>query len=133
VPGVIPLAGAEDDAHVIEFPWVSDVRQVLVRAVEVDVIVVITVEEIADLERAAQAEEMADRVGETKGNINGMISAEARAADRDPVTRAVAPREIENVVDDHALESVVRAHAIRRVDPLVVKNLRDRPSRDNKW
>ena len=47
---VVPFARAEDDAHVIVFPWVRHVRQILVRAVEINIVVVIAVEEIADVE-----------------------------------------------------------------------------------
>ena len=43
--GVVPFPGAKDDAHVIIFPWVSDVREIFVRAVEINVVVVIPVEE----------------------------------------------------------------------------------------
>src|SRR5215212_4060377 len=68
VAGIIPLAGAEDDAHVIELPRVTDVRQVVVGAVEVDVVVVGAVEEIADVERSAQADDMADEIGMAKGD-----------------------------------------------------------------
>lgn len=48
VPSVIPLAGAEDDVHVIELPRVGHVRKVLVGAVEIYVLIMIAVEEIAD-------------------------------------------------------------------------------------
>jgi len=43
VAGVIPFAGANDDAHVIVFPRVGYVRQIFIRAVEVNVVVVITI------------------------------------------------------------------------------------------
>ncbi len=41
---VVPFAGANDDAHVTVFPRVSRVRQIFIRAVEVNVVVVIAVE-----------------------------------------------------------------------------------------
>src|SRR6185503_17374460 len=63
VPGVIPFAGAENDLHVIEAPRIGNVREVIVGAVEIDVVVVVAVEDIADVESAAQADEMADRIG----------------------------------------------------------------------
>ena len=83
---VIPFARADDDAHVIEFPRIGHVRQVVVGAVEINVVVVIAVEEIADVERAAQADEMADRIGMTKGDIGRVIRAQARAANRHAMT-----------------------------------------------
>ena len=121
VPGVIPFTRADDDSHVVEFPGISHVRQILIRAVEINVLVVIAVKEIADVERPAQADEMADGIGKTKGDVGGVISAETRARDRDAMTAALAPREVENVVDDHTLESVMGPHAIGRVDSLVIK------------
>src|SRR5438477_5578563 len=54
VPGVVPFAGADDDADVIVFPRIGRVRQILERAVEINVVVVIAVEEVADVERAAE-------------------------------------------------------------------------------
>ena len=41
---VVPFASPDDDAHVVVFPWVSDVREIFVRAVEINVVVVIAVE-----------------------------------------------------------------------------------------
>ena len=41
---VVPFAGADDDSHVIVFPFVDDVREIFVRAVEINVVVVIAVE-----------------------------------------------------------------------------------------
>jgi hypothetical protein len=45
VAGVVPFACSENDSHVTIFPWVSDVREIFVRAVEINVVVVVTVEE----------------------------------------------------------------------------------------
>src|SRR4029450_5899577 len=92
VAGVIPFAGADDDAHVIVFPRIGYVRQIFVGAVEVNVVVMIPIEERADVERAAQADEMAHQIGMTKSNIRSVISAEARAADRNAMTIAFATR-----------------------------------------
>ena len=47
---IVPFAGADDDAHVIVFPRVGYVRQIFIRAVEVNVVVVITIEKRADIE-----------------------------------------------------------------------------------
>ena len=46
---VIPFAGANDDAHVIVFPRVGYVRQIFIRAVKVNVVVVLPVEKRADI------------------------------------------------------------------------------------
>jgi hypothetical protein len=86
VARVVPFAGADDDAHVIVFPWVSDVREIFVRAVEINVIVVITIEKRADVERAAQAEEMAHGVRMTESDVGRVIRAETRAAHSDALT-----------------------------------------------
>ncbi len=69
VPGVIPFARAENDAHVIEFPRIGLVRQVIVRAVRINVVVVITVEEIADVECAAHADEMTNNIRMAEGDV----------------------------------------------------------------
>ena len=47
---VIPFAGPENDVHVVVLPRVGHVRQIFVRAVEINVVVVVAVEEIPDLE-----------------------------------------------------------------------------------
>jgi hypothetical protein len=41
ITSVIPFAGANNDAHVIVFPRVGHIWQVFIRAVEVNVVVVI--------------------------------------------------------------------------------------------
>ena len=41
---VIPFSGANDDAHVIVLPRVGCVWQIFVRAVEVNVVVMVTIE-----------------------------------------------------------------------------------------
>ena len=47
---VVPFAGTENDAHVIAFPRFGHVWEVFVWAVKVNVVIVITVEERADIE-----------------------------------------------------------------------------------
>jgi hypothetical protein len=89
---VIPFAGTKNDAHVVVFPRIGRVREIFVRAVEINVVVVIAVEKWADVKRAAQADEMAHQIGMTKSNIRSVISAEARAADRNAMTIAFATR-----------------------------------------
>src|SRR5437762_8189764 len=83
------------------FHRVGHVRQIFVRAIEINVVVVIAVEEIADLERAAQADEVADGVGVPEGDVGGVIRAETRAAHADTIGAGLAPREIEHIVHNH--------------------------------
>ena len=52
--GVIPFAGAENDPHVIEFPWVGDVWHIGVGTVEINVVVKVSVKERADIERSTE-------------------------------------------------------------------------------
>jgi hypothetical protein len=47
---IVPFAGADDDAHVIVFPRVGRVREIFVRTVEANVVVVIAGEKRADVE-----------------------------------------------------------------------------------
>ena len=54
MPRVVPFSSADNDSHVNVFPRVGRVRQILIRAVEINVVVPVAVEEIADVERAAQ-------------------------------------------------------------------------------
>ncbi len=120
---VIPFAGPENDVHVVVFPRVGHVRQIFVRVVEINVVVVIAVEEIADLEGAAQADEMTDGIGMPESDVGGVISAETCAADPDPMGAAFAPREIEHVTRDHVFVGDVSANAIGRVNRFVVKTV----------
>src|SRR5437868_12360508 len=101
---VIPFAGPENDVYVVVFPRIGHVRQIFVRVVEINVVVVIAVEEIADLEGAAQADEMTDGIGMPESDVGGVISAETCAADPDPMGAAFAPREIEHVTHDRSEE-----------------------------
>ena len=57
----------------------------------------------------------------SKGDVAGVIGAEARAADRDAVTIALAPGEIEYVAHDHAFVDVVRPYPISRMDRFVIE------------
>src|SRR5205823_13331214 len=67
---------------------------------------------------------MAHQIGVTKSNIRSVISAEARAADRNAMTIAFAPCEIEHVPHDHVFVSVVRAYPVRGMNRFVVETLK---------
>src|SRR5206468_12286424 len=110
---VVPFAGAENNAHVIVFPRIGRVWQIFVRTVEINIVVVITVEERADIEGTAEADEMAHSVGMTKSDVCSVVSPKAGAAYRDPRRGAFAPREIEHIADDHIFVGVVRMHPVR--------------------
>jgi len=101
---------------VIVFPRVGHVWQVFIRAVEVNVVVAITVEERANIERPAQTDEKTDGVGMTKGNVGRVISAETGSANCDSMATALPPRKIEHVMDDQIFIRVMGAHAIGYVD-----------------
>ena len=105
----------------IEFPWVIDVRHVVVGTVEINVVVVIAIEKRADLERAAERDEVTDCIGMAKRDIGGVIGAETRAANRHASHRTFPPRQIEDVVRNDTLVGVMRAHAIGGMNLLVVK------------
>src|SRR5439155_3059489 len=102
--------------HVVVFPGVGPVWQVFIWAVEVNVVVVIPVEERADVERAAQADNMTDGVRMTEGNIGRVISAQTGSANCDSMATALPPRKIEHVMDDHIFIRVMGAHTISRMD-----------------
>ena len=74
MPRIIPFARAEDDAHMIETPCVWHVRQIIVGTVEVDVFVVIAVEKVADVEGAAQADQMTDQIRMPERDVRRMRS-----------------------------------------------------------
>src|SRR5438445_12520280 len=80
VAGVVPFYGFKDDASVIIFPRVGRVRQIFIRTVEINIVVVIAVEERADIERPAQANEVTDQIGMAKRDVSGVIRAETGAA-----------------------------------------------------
>ena len=116
---VIPFAGPENDVHVVVFPRVGHVRQIFVRAVEINVVVVIAVEEIADLEGAAQADKMTDGVGVPESDVGGVIRAQTCAAHPDAMSVAFAPREIEDVTHDNVFVSDMSANAIGGMNDLL--------------
>src|SRR5947208_16281317 len=107
---------AEDVSYVFAFPWVRDVWQIFIRAVEVNVVVVVTIEKRADVERATQADEVADQIGMTERDVPGVISAEAGPANSDAMAIAFAPCQIEHVVDDHVFVGVMGAHPVGGMD-----------------
>src|SRR5438128_10931244 len=72
---------------------------------------------------------MAHQIGVTKSNIRSVISAEAGAADRNAMTIAFAPCEIEHVPHDHVFVSVVRAYPVRGMNRLLVETLKADGSR----
>jgi hypothetical protein len=118
---VVKFAGAENDVHVVVFPRVGHVRQLFVRAVEINVVIVIAVEEIVDLESATQANQMTDGIGVFESNVGGVTGAQTRAADASPMSAAFAPREIEDVPHNNIFISDVRAHAIGGMNAFVVE------------
>lgn len=118
---VIPFASPENDAHVVVLPRIWHVRQIFVRAIEINVIVVVAVEEIADLEGAAQADEMADGIGVPEGNIGGVIGAEARSAQPDAMGAAFSAREIEDIMHNHIFIGNMSPDAIGGMNAFVVE------------
>ena len=72
---VIPFAGAKDYAHVVVFPRIGRVREIFVRTIEINIIIVITIEERADIERAAQADEMTYQIRVAESDVGRMIRA----------------------------------------------------------
>ena len=121
--GVIPFASPENDVHVVVFPRIGHVRQVLVRAVEINVVVVIAIEKIADVERTAETDEMTDGVRMPEGNVGGMISTKTRSADANAMGTGLAPREIEDIVHNYIFISDMGADAIAGMNPFVVKTV----------
>src|SRR5438067_2234154 len=85
------------DVHVVVFPRVRQVRQIFVRTVEINVVVVIAIEEITDLKGAAQADEMTNGIGMPESDVGGVIGAKTRTTNANPMGVAFAPGEIENV------------------------------------
>lgn len=75
------LVLSDDDAHVIESPGVRHVREVLVRAVEINVLVMVAIEKIADVERAVQVDEVTNEIRMAERDVGRMVGAETRAAD----------------------------------------------------
>src|SRR3954452_5829406 len=119
--GIIPFAGAENDTHVIEFPWVGHVREIFVRAIEINIVVVVAVEKIADFEGTAQTDKMTNQVGMFESNIGGVISAKTCAANPYPMRAGFTPRKVEYITHNDIFISDVGANAICRMNSLVVK------------
>ena len=74
----IPLARCQHNFHPpisAQEPLVGHVRQKIWRAVEVTVIVVISIEELMNIKRRAHADAMRDQVGMFEREIHGMVSA----------------------------------------------------------
>ena len=57
----------------------------------------------------------------TKRDVGRVISSEARAAHRHPMTIAFAPREIEYIVYDDVLVSIVRPHSVGGMNSFIVE------------
>src|SRR5439155_23969820 len=68
--------------------------------------------------------DMTNRIGLTKSKIRSVKSSKARAADRNAITIAFAPCDIEHVPHDHVFVSVVRAHPVRGMNRFVVETLK---------
>src|ERR1700737_5591373 len=90
------------------------------RAVEINVVVVIAVEKIADVERTAQTDEVTNRIRMTKRDVGGVIRAETRTAHGHTMTMTFAPCVFEHVADNHVFVGVVRLYPIRRMNSFVV-------------
>ena len=118
---VVPFAGSDDDAHVIVFPRVGCVRQIFVGAVEVNVVVVVAVEKRTDVEGTTQTDEVADKIGMAKGDVPGVIGAQAGAAHGHTVAMTFSSREIEHVAHNNVFVGIVRSHAIGRMNRLVIE------------
>lgn len=74
----VPIAGAQDNFNVPEIAVVGTGHEIY-WIVEVDVVVIIAVHERLDVESTAQAEEMANHLGMTEGEVTGAESAKTDA------------------------------------------------------
>src|SRR4029077_5211414 len=113
----------DDDAHVIVFPRIGRVRRIMKRTVEINVVVVIAVEKIAEVQRTAQTNEILNRIRMTKRDVGGVISAETRTARGHTMTMTFAPCVFEHLADNHVFVSVMRFHPIGWMNSLVVKTV----------
>src|ERR1700724_546843 len=123
----IPLASAEHDPHmpqVVEVPRIAQLRQVVHRVVEVDVVVVIALQELADVEGAAHADQVRHLVGMAQRHVHRVIAAEAAAGDRHPPAAGVGARMLEDLLHDDLLVGHVGLDAVGGMDAVVVPALR---------
>src|SRR6266536_3403663 len=81
----VVLAGGDDpaDARELAGPLAVEIRDERRRAVEVAGLVPVTVEELVDVIDAGKADGAADDVGVARGEVRGVVGAEARAIDRE--------------------------------------------------
>src|SRR3984893_17568499 len=90
-------------------------------AVEVNVVVVVAVEKRTDVERAAQAKEMADQVRVTKRDVSRVIRAKTRPPHGHTMAIAFAPRQLEHISHNPVFVGVVRSHPIGGMNRFVIK------------
>src|SRR5436853_7457829 len=102
------------------FPGIGRVRQIFVRTIEVNVVVVIAVKKIADIERAAETDEVTDRIRMRKRNVGSMISTETGTAHGNSMSMALASGQSEEVVNDYIFVSMMRVQPIGRMTFLIV-------------
>src|SRR6188474_1148724 len=83
----------------------------------------IAVEKRTDIERATQADEMADGVRMTKSNVRRVIGTKTGSADRHTMRVTFTPREIEHIAHDYVLVRVMCPHPIGWMNRFIVKTL----------
>ena len=64
---------------------------------------------------------MADLIGMTKGDVAGVIGAQAGPTHRDPMAIAFEAGKIENITHDYIFIGVVRPHPISRMNRFIVE------------
>jgi hypothetical protein len=122
----------EDDAHVPD-GGILGAGDVVDGVIEVDIVVIVSVGEGADVENAAHGEAVSDELWVTECEVDGVVSAEAAAGDGDAgVAGLVAGSsddlfEYESVIEalvdgafggrDTAIVPAVGVHAVGAVDP----------------
>ena len=106
--------------------------RIIGRVIEIRVLVVVAVEEPLDVERAAHRKQVAHPSGMPERDVRRVVAAEARAAHGHMVAVALAPGEVEHVVDDDVFVGVVGAQAVGGMDALVVPSFRGPRNPGNK-
>src|SRR5439155_4892361 len=99
----VPLPCGEHDFHLpvaAEKPLITHIRQVVGRAIEITIIVIIPVEKLVDVESPAHAHAMRNHVGMLERKVHGMISAETAAGHRNLMRLSFSTNEGQKLLQD---------------------------------
>jgi len=125
---ILPLAGTRAEVNVAggklsQNPGIAQIRQIIDWIVEIEIVVVHPVHEIANVVHSGHGEAAFNHIGMLKKRVGGVIRPErsAHRGNRDPRALAIVPYKGNDLLSKVRIEDGLYVTAVKRMRALVIK------------